>query len=1114
MHAKRWRRSILALITRLARLRVKERRAAAARTSHRPGLPVHRLLLILAAAGPLASRAASQPLDTARVRMAAASLALRSIGPALVSGRVVDLAVNPRDKSTWYVAAGSGGVWKTTNGGVTWTPIFEHQASYSIGAVALDPSNPETVWVGTGENVSGRHVGWGDGVYRSRDGGRTWQRMGLARSEHIGKVLIHPANGNIVLVAAEGPLWAPGGDRGVFRTSDGGATWTPVLQIDENTGVTDLEFDPGNPNVVYAAAYQRRRHVWGFLGGGPGSGIYKSVDGGLTWRRIATGLPKGDMGRIGLAVTPADPSLVYATIEATGQEKGFYRSRDRGESWERRNDYISGGTGPHYYQEIEASPTDPDRVYQMDVFLHVTRDGGRTFDYLETGHDKHSDNHALWIDPANGRHLIVGTDAGVYESFDEGAAWRHVPNLPISQFYKVALSNTLPFYQILGGAQDAGTQHGPSRTMNGDGIRNQDWYVPFGADGYGVAIDPRDDNILYLMSQEGNLYRKDRRSDEGLSIRPEPGPGDPPERWNWDAPILLSPHNPDRIYFGSQRLWQSDDRGNRWTPISGDLTDGANRYEQRFMGRVWSVDALHDNGAMSKYATLTAITESPVKAGVLTVGTDDGLVQVSRNGGQSWTRAAPLPGLPPRSFINHVEASLVDEQTVYVAADAHKIGDFTPFLFETTDGGRTWRSIAGDLPRGSIVWTFQQDHVKPDLFFVGTESGLFFSPNHGVNWIRLNGGMPTIPIRGLKIHRRDTDLVAASFGRGFFVLDDYRALRDLAGATTSGEGGVFPIRDAWWYVPSQPGQAAGRPEAGSDDFTAPNPPVGALITYFLREAPTTARERRQAQERTLRDGGRDTPFPGFDRLRAEGIEAAPEVRIRISDATGRPVRWIQAPAEAGLHRTNWDLRGPAPEPVDLAPRGFRAPWDPEPKGPLLAPGRYSAQLFIVSSGGARPVGGAQSFDAVPVPNATADFAAVAAFQQQTASLREKAGAAGRSLDRARDRLRQLRADALEAPRADPGLVARIDSVVRVISDLDLRLRGNPARRRLNESDAPSIEGRIGAVIAGHWDTRQTPTATQRQAVDIVAAELPGVVALVAEIEGELARIEAALEPRG
>jgi photosystem II stability/assembly factor-like uncharacterized protein len=1076
-----------------------------------------RLLLALAASAGIPALLAAQPSDHAAIAKVVSSLGLRTLGPGLMSGRIADIEVHPTDRSTWYVAAGSGGVWKTGNAGVTWKPLFDEQPSYSIGEITLDPTNPEVVWVGTGENVSGRHVGWGDGVYRSRDAGTTWQRMGLAGSQHIGRILVHPRDGNVVLVAAEGPLWSAGGERGVYRSEDGGLTWKPVLQIDENTGVTDLEFDPSNPDVVYAAAYQRRRHVAGFLSGGPKSGLWKSSDNGKTWRQVTTGLPKGDMGKIGLAVTPADPSLVYATIEANNDEKGFYRSRDRGESWEKRNGYISGGTGPHYYQEIEVSPTNPELVYQMDVFIQVTRNGGATFETLETGNDKHSDNHALVIDPANGRHLIVGTDSGVYESFDEGKTFRHFPNLPVSQFYKVALNNRAPFYDILGGAQDLGTMHGPSRTPNRDGIRNQDWYVPLGADGYGVAFDPRDPDILYMMWQEGNLIRKDRRSDEGLGIRPQPAPGDPAERWNWDSPLLVSPHNPDRIYYGSQRIWRSDDRGSAWTPISGDLTLGRNRYEQKFVGRTWSVDSLFDHGAMSKYATTTAISESPLKAGVLVVGTDEGLVQVSENGGQSWTRASALPGLPATSFINDVEASLHDARTIYVVADNHKNGDFAPYVYESADLGRTWRSISGDLPKGTIVWAIQQDHVKPDLLFLGTEFGIYTSLNRGVNWIKLSAGVPTISFRDIKIHRRDNDLVGASFGRGFYVLDDYSPLREITSGALATEGALFPVRDAWWFVPYQPGQATGRPEKGTDDFTTPNPPMGALLTYYLKEAPTTAKEARQAAEKTLRDKGADTPFPGFDRLREEALEGKPKVLLVISDASGRPVRWIEGPAKAGLHRVNWDLRAPSPDPVDLRPPGFRAPWDVPPTGPLTAPGRYSAQLMVVSPSGVRRVGASQSFEVKPVPSAPAgtDFAAVAAFQQQTAELRRQVAAAEAKVRDAREQLRHMRAALLQSPRANTDLFARMDSVTKGLAGLSMRLSGDTAREALNESDAPSISGRVGEVMGGHWETRQMPTATQRRDVEIAAAGLETLTRdLKALIEGDLARLKADFETSG
>ncbi len=1084
---------------------------------------MRRLLLAVTIilAAPLAAQAAgsksAKPPESPLAK-AAAALPFRGVGPNLMGGRIADIAVHPSAPGIWYVAAGSGGVWKTTNAGTTWTPIFEDQPSYSIGEVTLDPTNPDVVWVGTGENVSGRHVGWGDGVYRSGDAGRTWQRMGLPRSEHIGRILVDPRDGNRVLVAAEGPLWAAGGERGVYRSTDGGATWAPVLQIDENTGVTDLELDPANPDVVYAAAYQRRRHVWGFLGGGPGSGLWKSVDNGKTWRQLKTGLPSGDMGKIGLAVTPADPSLVYATIEAGEEERGFYRSRDRGESWEKRNGYISNGTGPHYYQEIEASPLDTARVYQMDVFLQVTRNGGGTMEILETGHDKHSDNHALWIDPANGNHLLVGTDGGLYESFDEGRTFRHFPNLPTAQLYKVALNNREPFYDILAGAQDLGTLHGPSRTLNVDGIRNQDWYVPLGADGYGVAFDPRDPDLLYLMFQEGMLFRKDRRNDEALTIRPqpaEPAEENAPERWNWDSPLLVSPHNPDRIYYGSQRVWRSDDRGGSWTPVSGDLTEGRGRYEQKFFGRVRSVDELFDNNAMSKYATTTAISESPLREGTLAVGTDDGLVQVTTDGGRSWSRAAAIRGLPALSFVNDVEMSLHDAATLYVAADNHKTGDFTPYVFESTDLGRTWRSMAGDLPPGEIVWALQQDHVRPDLFFLGTERGLYFSLDRGTHWHKL-GGLPTIPFRDVKLHRRDNDLVGATFGRGVYVLDDYTPLRDLPAALAQ-EGLLFPIRDAWWFVPSQTGQAPGRPELGTDDFTVPNPPHGALFTYFLREAPATAREARKAGEKELREKGADVPFPGFDRLRAEALETDPKVLLIVSDAAGRKVRSIEGPAKGGLHRVSWDLRGPAPDPVVLDPPAFQPPWNTPPMGPLVAPGRYSAELVLVSASGARSLGAAQSFEVKPVPNLPpgTDPAAVAAFQGETAEAGRRLASVTSELALIKNQLRQMRATLPETPRADLALYARLDAVGQSVAELERRLQGDPARQNLSEPEPPSIGERVGAIRYGHWQTRQMPTATQRRSLEIATAGLDALERdLKALLAGDLAKLEEAFAAAG
>ncbi|NNF25594.1 MAG: glycosyl hydrolase, partial [Gemmatimonadetes bacterium] len=963
----------------------------------------------------------------------ASALPLREVGPAVAGGRIADIAVHPSDRSTWYVAVGSGGLWKTNNAGTTWTPVFDDQPSYSIGTVALDPTSPDIVWVGTGENVSGRHVAWGSGLYKSLDGGRTWNHMGLPASEHIGRILIHPEDGNRVLVASEGPLWSAGGERGVFMTLDGGATWTHVLNIDENTGVTDLEFDPSNPEVVYAAAYQRRRHIWGLMSGGDRSGIHKSTDGGETWREITTGLPGGPMGKIGLAVTSADPDLVYATIEANDEERGFYRSTDKGESWSKRNSYISGGTGPHYYQEIEASPAEPDLVIQMDVFFQITRDGGATFENLGNGREKHSDNHALWIDPDNTLHMLAGTDAGLYETFDRGTTWRHFPNMPISQFYKVAVSNNEPFYEILGGAQDLGTLWGPARTMSVEGVRNEDWHFPMGADGYGVQFDPTDHQILYLMTQQGNLYRTDRRSEESIQIQPQPAPGDPAERWNWDSPVMVSPHDSDRIYFASQRLWRSDDRGDSWRSVSGDLTTDTDRYELPYMGRVWSVDAMHDNGAMSQYATLTTISESPVTEGLLYTGSDDGLIHASTDGGESWTRASPLPAVPERAFINKVEADQHEAGSLFALADAHKVGDYTPYLFESRDNGQSWTSIRGDLRDSTIVWAIQQDHVVPDLLFIATEYGLYASPNRGQNWHELSNGAPTIAFRDLKLHRRDDDVIGATFGRGFYILDDYGPLREAAGTQAVADG-VMPVRDAWLYVPYATNQARGRPTLGSTAYAAPNPEFGAIITYARSEAPGTPAEAREAAEEALAQEGADVPFPGYEALRAEAGESGPKVIVQVADEGGTPVRWLEGSASAGVHQVAWDLRRPAPNPVNLTRPSFRPPWVTDPLGPLAPPGAYSAQLILVTGDGAQVVGDAQYFEVKPVPTLPAgtDLVAVAEFQRATGELSRRVGAANGEIGQIRTRLRHMEAALLRAPGADPALFTRLDDIGRTL----------------------------------------------------------------------------------
>ncbi len=1034
------------------------------------------------------SHLSAQSVNPSALQSAANGMKLRNIGPAVMGGRIADIAVNPHNKSNWYIAVGSGGVWKTDNSGITWKPVFDNQASYSVGTVSIDPNTPSTVWVGTGENVSGRHVGWGDGVYKSTDAGKTWNRMGLEKSEHIGKILIDPRNSNVVMVAAEGPLWSSGGERGLYRSTDGGKTWTAPLQIDENTGITDIEFDPSNPDVIYAAAYQRRRKTWSLLAGGPNSGIYKSTDNGVTWKKITTGLPRADMGKIGLAVTPANPDLVYATIESDGRNKGFYKSTDKGESWAKQNSYTSGGTGPHYYQEIEASPQDEGLIYQMDVFIQVTRNGGKNFNVLGNGREKHSDNHALWIDPDNGSHLIAGTDGGLYETFDEGTTWRHFPNLPIAQFYKIALDNAEPFYNIVAGAQDLGTLIGPSRTTNTEGVRNQDWYIPLGADGYDAAFDPEDPNTVYMEIQGGELNRLDRKTEEVIKIKPSPAPGDAPERFNWDAPIIVSPHDSKTIYFGSQRVWKSEDRGDSWTVISNDLTTNTNRYTLEMIDRVPSIDALYDNGAMSKYATLTGISESPMMEGLLYTGSDDGLIHVSEDDGQNWKKAGSLPKVPERSFINDIEASQHDANTVFAIADAHKLGDYSTYLFMSKNRGRSWQSIAGDLPQGTIVWSIKQDHIDENLLFIGAEYGIYFSPNMGQNWIKLGAGVPTIAFRDIELHSRDNDLVGGTFGRGIYVLDDYSALREVNKAIQAKSNMVFPVRDAWWYIPNAPMQAAGMPSSGSTSFKTKNPDFGALITYYLHDMPKTARSKRLASEKALREKGESIPFPGWDELSEESREGNATTMLQIKDANGATVRWLQGASGKGLHRITWDLRLPPSNPISLSQPGFRPPWAGTPQGPLVVPGKYSVQLYVLNNGSLESQGTPQEFMVKAAPNASsgADYQAMAAFQRRGDELSREMSNANRRMGEAAEKLRFIRAALPKTPKATPAMFETLKRLNNDLADLRKSLNGDPIPGSKNESTSPSIRSRMGTAIGGHSGTTQAPTETQKS--DLALAE--------------------------
>jgi len=1022
-------------------------------------------------------------------------LELRSIGPAMMSGRIADIVIHPEDPSTWYVAVASGGIWKTENGGTSWSTIFDDQDAYSIGCLALDPNNPETIWAGTGENVAGRHIAYGSGVYRSRDGGQTWEDMGLPDSEHVGMIRVDPRDSNVIYVAAQGPLWSGGGERGLYKSADGGSTWSKILgqglgdsEIDdEYTGVSEVHLDPRDPDVIYAVSWQKYRNVAVLMDGGPGSGIHKSEDGGRTWRELTEGLPDEDKGKIGFAISPQDPDVVYATIELAHRKGGFYRSENGGESWEKMNDYISGGTGPHYYQEIFADPHQFDRVYQMDVRLHVTHNGGKDFETMRS-ETKHVDHHAMAFHPTDPDYLLVGNDGGVYESLDRGQTWRYMANMPISQFYKVTVDYDEPFYNVYGGTQDNSSLGGPHRTDNNVGIRNSDWYLTLGADGHQSAADPTNPNIIYANWQEGNLTRYDRATGESVYIRPQPGPGEAEERFNWDAPIVISPHDPETLYFASFRVWKSENRGDSWQTISGDLTRSQDRLQMPLMGRRWSFDSNWDLSAMSKFNTITSLSESPVVEGLLYVGTDDGMVHVSENGGGSWRSVGTLPGVPASYFVNDIKADQHDPDTVYVVVDDHKSGDYAPYVLKSENRGRSWQSIRANLPDRHVLWRIVQDHVNPELLFLGTEFGVFFTVDGGGRWTKLAGGVPNIAFRDLAIQQRENDLVGATFGRSFYVLDDYSPLRYVDDDMLRSGSVLFPVRHAYWYVPRRPHscQTPGCVDSQGDAYyVAPNPPFGAVFTYYLAEERKSLADQRKADEKSATGDNDDVAFPGWDRIGEEEREDAPAIVFTVADTNGNVIRHIAAEAGAGFHRVAWDLRYPVIDP--WVPESERGNGFGNPAGVLVAPGNYQVTMRERIDGVLSDLGQRQTFEVVsirpePTLAGTSQQERVA-FSQQVDEMRRAVEGTLRAIDEIQTELAAIK-ESLGNSTANLSLYAEANQISQQIGMARDRLAGNQTQGTFSIDRTTPVTARLSHAAYNPNTTAYGPTQTQRESLSI------------------------------
>lgn len=1034
-------------------------------------------------------------------------LRFRSIGPAITGGRIVDIAVNPNKHSEYFVASGSGSLWKTVNNGITFSPAFEGQSSFAMGSVRIDPSNTNIVWAGTGENNAQSNVIYGDGIYKSEDGGKSWKNMGLQSSEHIGGIVIDPGNSNVVYVAAYGSMHNEGGDRGIYKTIDGGKTWRRSLFISNYTGCFEVHMDPRFNTILYAVAHQHLSKGTTNVGGGNESAIYRSVDSGATWQKMMQGMPAENIGRIGMAISPANPDIIYALVEAKEKDAGgLYRSINRGVSWTRQSGY--NPAYPFYMQKIFADPKDENKLYSMDLLIQVSLDGGKSFKTLGEQH-KHVDNHVIWIDPGNTSHLISGNDGGVYETWDMGQNWDFKANIPITEVYKVSTDNALPFYNVYIGTQDNNSLMGPSRTISSAGISNRDWVFTLGGDGFETQADWKDDNILYAQSQNGGLVRYDKRNGEQLDIQPI-NLIDSGYRFDWDAPLLISKHDNKRLYFAANKVFRTNDRGNTWDVISSDLTRGVPQKMQQLMGRSWSIDEIA--GKRSR-ANITSIAESPVDENIVYAGTGDGLIHVTVDGGKTWTRSNPLPGINEFTRVHEIIASKFNKMTAYAACEGATDGDYKPYLLKTTDGGKNWVSLNGNLPVKGSTYCLAEDHVNPGLLFTGTEFGLYMTVDGGKEWIKFMNGLPTAAIKDMEIQQRENDLVISTFGRGVYILDDYSPLRNLGKETIQQKAVIFPVKDAYMYIRSNPLGFPGKGFMGAGFYTAPNPEPAAVFTYFIKDEVKSLKQKRRDMEKEKQKKGEDIDYPGFAVLRKEAEQPDPYLLFTISDLNGNVVRKIKTGINKGVNRVNWDFRYQAFVPV-LTPFDDTYAWNQPPLGYMVVPGTYKVSLQQFEDGKLTELVTPQSFNCKPLNNTTipvADRAALDEFNKKVAELTRAMNGADAYRTGLVDKIPYLKQAVLDAAAVPADTYERILSIEKNLAEINRRLNGDGLRGRYEGAVPVSLKGRVDQIAGGLWSTTAAPTESFKSSYNMATDGFEAILISLRSVTEDIRQVEGILE---